>query len=225
MKRELNQKDAYKEGIEFQFVEPISLGPIISYSYLHDPIHMSFVLSRYKFIARMLTGKNKVLEIGCGDAFGTPLVAQFVKQLIAYEIDSRYVENNKKRLSKITNIQFEEFNICEKAPPHKFDAIYSVDVIEHLDKRLTKPFIENAVESIDRDGVYMVGTPNITSNRYASLQSKIQHINLFSHKRLRSILEKYFKNVFMFSMNDEVVHTGFGSTAHYFIGMGVGKRI
>ncbi len=224
MRKKLSQKEAYKEGIEFQFVEPIKLGPIISYSLLHDPIHMSFVLSRYKFIAKMLSGKKKVLEVGCGDAFGTPIVAQFVKHLNAYEIDQRYVEDNKKRLYKIKNIKFELFNICEKVPAYKFDAIYSVDVIEHLDRKLTGPFVENALKSLTPGGVYIVGTPNKTANRWASRQSRIQHINLFSHKRLRELLEKYFENVFMFSMNDEVVHTGFASMANFIWGIGAGKK-
>ena len=70
----------------------------------------------------------------------------------------------------------------------------------------------------------MVGTPNINANLYASVQSRIQHINLFSHKRLRVLLERYFENVFMFSMNDEVVHTGFAPMAHYIWGMGVGVK-
>src|SRR3990172_4169362 len=97
MKR-LSQKEAYREGIGFQFVEPVTLGPIVSYSLQHDPIHMSFVLARYKFVARLLGGRENVLEIGCGDAFGTPIVAQFVKHLVAVDIDRRLIESNKKRL-------------------------------------------------------------------------------------------------------------------------------
>ena len=224
MRKRLRQKEAYKEGIEFQFVSPIELGPITSYSLLHDPIHMAFVLSRYKFVARMLSGKRKVLELGCGDAFGTPIVAQFVKSLTASEIDPRYVEDNKKRLAKIGNIKFELFNICEGKTKEKFDAIYSIDVIEHLDRHLTKSFLENSADSLTSDGVCIVGTPNITSAKYASKQSRIQHINLQSQESLRIHLEKYFRNVFMFSMNDEVVHTGFAPMAHYIWGMGVGVK-
>jgi len=53
--------------------------------------------------------------------------------------------------------------------------------------------------------------------------SKIGHINLYSYDRLRSFMEKYFYHVFMFSMNDEVVHTGFGAMAHYIFAVGVDK--
>ena len=67
-----------------------------------------------------------------------------------------------------------------------------------------------------------MGTPNVTANQYASEGSKEGHINLLSHKRMGDLMSKYFKNVFMFSMNDEMVHTGYGPMAHYLIGMGVG---
>lgn len=54
--------------------------------------------------------------------------------------------------------------------------------------------------------------------------SAIQHINLKSHATLRALMAKYFENVFMFSMNDEVVHTGFGAMGHYIFAVGAGKR-
>ena len=37
-------------------------------------------------------------------------------------------------------------------------------------------------------------------------------------------MENYFENVFMFSMNDEVVHTGFPPMANYIFGVGVGNK-
>ncbi len=202
----------------------MEFGPIISYSMLHDPIHASFVLSRYAFISRMLKGKKQVLEIGCGDGFATPLVAASVEQLTAFEIDTRYVQNNTKRMKKINNIHFEYFNICMSKPKKTFDAIYSVDVIEHLDPVLTDAFIKNAVDALHSDGIYIVGTPNITAQVYASAQSRIQHINLFGHQRLTKALEKYFQNVFLFSMNDEVVHLGDPNLAHYLFAIGVGRK-
>jgi hypothetical protein len=37
-------------------------------------------------------------------------------------------------------------------------------------------------------------------------------------------MERYFHAVFLFSMNDEVVHTGFAPMAHYLIAVCTGKR-
>ena len=39
--------------------EEISLGPWTSYSLVNDPKHMAFVLSRYKFVSKLLANKKK----------------------------------------------------------------------------------------------------------------------------------------------------------------------
>ncbi len=224
MSKIITQQEGYKAGTDYQFIDSVPMGPWTSYSLLHDPIHMSFVLSRYKFCARMLTGKSNVLEIGCGDAPGTPIVAQFVKKLIAVDVDDRLIISNRKRLSQIKNIEFRKLDICKEIPSEKFSAAYSIDVIEHLDKKLNKPFMENTIKCLEPQGICIIGTPNITAGKYATPRSRVQHINLHSFKSLRKRLEKYFINVFMFSMNDEVVHTGYSPMAHYLFGMGVGVK-
>ena len=57
--------------------------------------------------------------------------------------------------------------------------------------------------------------PSIESQRYASPQSKEGHINCKSGKELKLLMDKYFYDFFLFSMNDEVVHTGYEKMAHY----------
>ncbi len=223
-KRKLTQAETFALGTEAQFIESLHLGPWTSYSLLHDPKHMSFVLARYKFCAKMLEGKKNVLEVGCGDGFGIPIVAQSVGRVLGIDVDDRLIDGNRKRLEKINNIEFRNMSICENVPDGIFDGIYSVDVIEHLDKPLNGIFMENQVKCLHPDGICIVGTPNITANKYAPFRSRVQHINLKSYKTLRQQMEKYFKNVFMFSMNDEVIHTGYGPMAHYLFAMGVGVK-
>lgn len=223
-RRKITQEQAFRLGTDYQFIESIPMGPWTSYSLLHDPIHMSFVLARYKFVARMLRGKKKVLEIGCGDAPGTPIVAQFVEKVVATDVDDRLLKSNKKRLAAIKNIEFLKLSICDEIPGNDFDAAFSIDVIEHLDRHLNNVFMENTCKSLHVNGICIIGTPNVTANKYASERSRVQHINLFSYGKLRSQLERFFHNVFMFSMNDEVVHTGYGPMAHYLFGMGVGVK-
>jgi hypothetical protein len=41
---------------------------------------------------------------------------------------------------------------------------------------------------------------------------------------MHALLAQSFHNVFVFSMNDEVVHTGFHQMAHYVIGLGCGVK-
>ncbi len=222
--RKVTQKVAYRLGAEHQFIDSVELGPWTSYSLLNDPKHMLFVLARYKFCAKMLEYKDFVLEVGCGDGFGAPIIAQSVKRVLAIDPENRHIKENRKRLAKIRNIEFREMDICKEAPSEVFDAAFSIDVIEHLDRPLNSLFMENQCRCLKSDGICIIGTPNVTANKYASARSKVQHINLKSHKSLRSQMERYFKNVFMFSMNDEVVHTGYAPMAHYIFGMGVGLK-
>ena len=222
-RHKLTQDEAFKLGTDFQFIPSMTLGPWTSYSMLHDPRHMSFVLARYKFCAKMLEGKKKILEVGCGDAFGIPIVAQAAEKVVGIDREARLIKDDRKRLKLIKNIEFQQLDICCKVPMEKFDAAYSIDVIEHLDHGLNDRFIKNQCACLPEDGICIVGIPNITADKYAKF-SRIQHINLMSHTKLRKLMEKYFRNVFMFSMNDEVIHTGFPPMAHYLFAMGVGVR-
>ena len=74
------------------------LGLRSSQSWHDDPKHLLFRLSRYKFVAKMLAGSEHVLEIGCGDAFGTRLVQQAVKGLSATDFDEVFIEDVKARM-------------------------------------------------------------------------------------------------------------------------------
>ena len=221
----LTQKEAWELGGKPQIeTEEINMGALTSYSLLNDPKHMCFVLSRYKFCAKILEDKKQILEIGCGDGFGTPIVAQEAEYLLAIDITSELIKSNKIRLKKLTNIEFKELDICKETPGTLFDGIFSIDVIEHLDHHLEEQFIINSCKSLKKDGICIIGTPNITASKYATERSRVQHINLKSHESLKNLMRKYFENVLMFSMNDEVIHTGYYPMGHYIFGVGVGLK-
>ena len=110
-------------------------------------------------------------------------------------------------------------------PNIKADAIYSIDVIEHLDPEHEDMFVENMIECLTSNGILITGTPNITANQYASERSRVQHINLKGIKELRALMDRYFENVFMFGMNDEILHTGYAPMCHYIWSIAAGKKV
>lgn len=221
----LSAKEAYELGAGPQFdIELVPLGPWTSYSLMHDPKHMSFVLARYKFVAKMLDGKKRVMEIGCGDGFGAPIVAQAVGQLHCFDWERRHIEANPKRLKHLTNVTWQYVDAAEGPPEVEVDAAYSVDVIEHLEPRQEQAFMEHIVKCLTPTGVLITGTPNITAEQYATERSRVQHINLKSQKTLRELHERYFENVFMFGMNDEVLHTGYAPMCHYIWAVAAGLK-
>ena len=70
----------------------------------------------------------------------------------------------------------------------------------------------------------MIGTPNKTSQKYASKYSKKGHVNTKTYENLASLGKKYFNNYFIFGMNDEVVHTGYPNMCHYLWLIGTGIK-
>jgi len=193
----------------------VLLGQASANDYVRDPKHLSFVASRYKFVAKMLDGMDTVLEMGCGDGFGAPIVAQHVKTLVCTDIDEETLADNRARMKAFTNISFQYHDYREAPFPEKVNAFYSVDVLEHLYPEEETRCMENLVASLAGGGVAIIGTPNKEADQWASEHSKIGHVNLKDHESLRALCGGYFDNVFMFSMNDEVVHTGFFPMAHY----------
>ena len=105
-----------------------------------------------------------------------------------------------------------------------YNAIVSLDVIEHISCEMENRYCEIIVDNLMPDGVAIVGTPSVMLNPYASEGSKIGHINLFDQKRLYELMNRYFHNVFIFNMNDEVVNVGFAPMSCYIFAVCCNKR-
>ena len=189
-----------------------------------DPRRLLFILARYKFVAKMLSGKQRVLEVGCGDAFGTRIVLQEVGAICAVDFDPVFVRDVNSRMADGWKFDCKVHDILSGLVPGPFDAAYALDVIEHIAKFDEHHFMSNIAQSLEPPGVLILGTPSIQSQAYASDPSKEGHINCKDHKELKELMQQYFHDVFIFSMNDEVVHTGFYPMAHYLFALGVGRK-
>src|SRR3954471_11949500 len=65
-----------------------------------DPKRLGIVLARYKFVAKMLAGKKRVLEVGCGDAWATRVVKQEVGSVLATDFDPVFVEDARRSIDE-----------------------------------------------------------------------------------------------------------------------------
>ncbi len=201
-----------------------SLGLMANWSWNEDPKRMLFGLSRYKFVAKMLAGKENVLEIGCADAFFTRLVQQEVGHVTAVDFDPIFIEDAKKRMNPHWPMDCFVHDMLDGSVPGSFDAVYSLDVLEHILPDSESVFLQNMFASLNKNGVAIIGIPSLESQAYASPQSKAGHVNCKSGNVFKETMENYFENVLLFSMNDEVVHTGFTPMAHYLFAIGSGLK-
>jgi 2-polyprenyl-3-methyl-5-hydroxy-6-metoxy-1,4-benzoquinol methylase len=201
-----------------------SLGLMVNESWNQDPKRTLFTLARYKFVARMLQGRGHVLEVGCADAFGTRIVQQAVRKVSATDFDPLFIADVKERMNPHWPLDAFVHDMLAGPVPGSFDAVYALDVLEHIEERDEDRFIANSIASLTPTGVAIFGMPSLESQAHASPQSKEGHVNCKSGEAFKRVLERYFNTVFMFSMNDEVVHTGFYPMAHYLLGVACHRR-
>jgi 2-polyprenyl-3-methyl-5-hydroxy-6-metoxy-1,4-benzoquinol methylase len=211
------------QHMEYADEKRVRLGMMSSHRWRMDPKVLLFSMARYKFVAKMLSGTASVLEVGCGDGWGTHMVAREVQSLHGIDMDPTMIrECHDMRTDERITFGVHDMRTAPLAP--RRDAAYLLDVLEHVAATDEDVFLTHVVQSLTPDGVCIVGIPSIESQAFASAPSRATHVNCKSGDALKKVLQRFFKTVFLFSMNDEVVHTGFSPMAHYLFCLCVGVR-
>ena len=198
------------------------LGLMTNQVWHDDPRRLAFLLARYKFVAKMLSGAGHVLEVGCGGAFGSRIVRQEVRHLTVLDIDPVFVEDIRARAVERWPVEAAVHDMLSGPYEGEFDAAYSLDVLEHIPAAEEDRFLANLTAWHSDAGAAVIGMPSLASQHWASPQSKAGHVNCKHGPDLKATLGRHFRHVFLFSMNDEVVHTGFWPMAHYYLGLCAG---
>lgn len=199
--------------------EPFVLGENTTRILNEDPKLLLFTLARYKFVAKMMAGRSHVLEIGCQEAWGLPLVAQTVGRVHGIDFYKPHIDSAKQRLKRLanSNMTFAYGDILDAPCDGEYDGVFALDVLEHIEPKSEHLFMANVVASIQPHGLVILGMPSIESQRYASEPSRIGHVNCKSGQDLAQFAGKFFRNVMSFCMNDEVLHTGYFPMAQYLL--------
>lgn len=193
-----------------------------AYEWRRDPKRLTFILARYKHVAKLLEGRSAVLEVGCADGFGSRIVRQHVGSLIAVDKDPEAIAQAAKSSDCAEwPIEFRVYDMLQG--PYrsaKFDAVYALDVLEHMDSMTEEePFLEALRASAD---VAVIGMPSLESQVYASELSRLGHVNCKTGPGLLLALRGYWRHVFLFGINDETLHTGFAPMVQYRLALAIG---
>ena len=217
-----NEKEAWDVTAEMLGNDSVTWSDHWSYNFRNDPKRLAFVLSRYKFAAKMGSQGRTILELGCGEGIGATILAESALSYTGIDLDDAAI------LSARKNLNGEKFKFIYDDFMGKllgtFQTVVSLDVVEHIYPEHEAVYFETILQNLSQDGIAIIGTPNVTAAPYASTASNIGHVNLFSPARLKEALEQYFYNVFPFGMNDETMHTGYAPMCHYAICVACNRR-
>jgi SAM-dependent methyltransferase len=193
-----------------------------SFNFRSDPRRLAFVLSRYKFAAKMACKNASVLELGCSDGIGAPILAEQAHSYLGVDLDLPAVVAAQNNLSE-PKFRFLHDDFMGRQYG-AFGAVISLDVVEHIRPEFADQYFETVMHHVAEDGVCVIGTPNSTASAHASEASRLGHVNLYTQERLIAALRVHFHQVFPFGMNDELVHTGFAPMCHYLIAVACHKK-
>jgi hypothetical protein len=121
----------------------------------------------------------------------------------------------RQRRSERWPIEAHFHDVLEAPLPNLHDGIYSLDLIERIPRTAEQRYLDNLRNSLADEGVLIIGSPSLQASTHAVLPGHEERINGKSGEELKALLENYFENVFLFSMTEEAVQTGFTPAAHY----------
>jgi 2-polyprenyl-3-methyl-5-hydroxy-6-metoxy-1,4-benzoquinol methylase len=205
----------------------VTLGPSASYQYLRAPEHLAMVLARYRAASALIGDATNVLEVGCGEGIGAGILAQARACYRGIDTDEAAIEqaravNSVGRLNKWSFAASDALLTEDHAKV--WDAVVSLDVIEHIPAEQEEEFLRNITRWLRDDGICVIGTPNATAHHLASAASQAGHINNYDHERLSGLMRRHFKRVQSFGMQDVSLHLGHPEMRHYLVFVGFGIR-
>jgi len=143
------------------------------------------------------TKEKIVLDFGCGEGYGTKMLASEAKHIIAIDISSETIKAAKEKYQS-ENITFQLIEPVGDSPlpfaDDSFDVVLSFQVIEHIiDDRL---YLSEIKRVLRPGGTFLVATPNAES-RLLPFQNPWNrfHVREYAPDNLNHLLGEAFDNV------------------------------
>jgi len=153
----------------------------------------NMALARYDF-AKSYAKDKIVLDIGCGDGYGTAHLSSVAKHAIGVDISNEAIERAKSKYQK-HNLVYEVMDCCSLAyPSEKFDLVCSFEVIEHVED--CDQYLLEMRRVLKKNAISVISTPNKDASAYSYSEHHVLHFNA---TELQALLSRYFESVTLFN--------------------------
>ena len=187
-----------------------------AYFFQENALRLLIRLARYKAIAKQLGPEDEVIEIGSGSGVGAMFLAQHCRSVLGLDLKEHEVKEAR-GINRRSNVRFEVGDFFDLPEEAAFDAIVNLDVIEHLPEAQGECLVERTARHLRDTGMLVLGTPSIHSYPHQSPLSQAAHVRCYDLDELTAMVGRHYGRVLRFSMNDELVHTGFSKLAWFYL--------
>ncbi len=163
-----------------------------------DPDLMNEHLARYCF-AEALAGQKRVLDAGCGLAYGSARLARRAQDVFA--LDNAFDPLAQVRAQhESERVRFVQGDVTSLPfPPGSFDIVVAFEVIEHLED--WQGFLAEVERVLAPHGQFIVSTPNRLYYAETRSEPNLYHVHEFDYQEFQSELRKFFPHVTIFLEN------------------------
>src|SRR5438876_6906296 len=158
-------------------------GAEIGYEHLH----------RYAFATQFVRNK-RVLDLACGEGYGSNLLARTAKQVVGIDIDEEAVKHAKNKYIR-PNLEFKIGSILEVPIDGDglFDVVVCFEALEHVEEH--HKLLSEAKRLLVDNGIFLVSTPNKTLYSDGPAFNNPFHVHELYFDEFKTLLADYFRQV------------------------------
>lgn len=140
----------------------------------------------YELAARYMLPSMKILDIACGDGYGSRMLSSSVSEVHGGDLDAENIAQARK-LTTEGNVHFHVEDVTAISfADSSFDAVVSLETIEHVDDAACLREIHRVLRP---GGILVLSTPQ---NRLGSIPVNTAHLREYSLAEIVAICSRYF---------------------------------
>lgn len=152
-------------------------------------------IHRYQVALGYLPHTGKMLDIACGNGFGTHFLGKATNaNIIGADVDPLAISQCIENYHDLPNIEFRVIDgtsMCFDSS--SFDAIVSFETIEHT--REYDKMLSEFCRVLKPGAIAVISTPNIVINSPGGVVHNPYHTQEFTYQDLKTLLKRHFNSV------------------------------
>lgn len=150
-------------------------------------------LHRYAWCARLVEGKD-VLDIACGEGYGSAMLARRANSVVGVDIDDNAVSHARATYPDIPGLRFVQGNAAQiPMADNSVDVLVSFETIEHHDRH--REMLSEIRRVLRPDGLLVMSSPNRTVYTELAGHHNEFHVKELDFAEFDAVLREQFGDI------------------------------